>query len=205
MNIFKKNFEQFSDEQLMEKIRNNDVPAFEELYRRYSDRLLYYFYRMLHGNEEKAQDFLQDTFVKILEKSHYFDINRSFSHWIFAIAHNMCRNEYRRREVRKNQSDDIDIDQVFISAERNSHGINEKLEQNEFLNALFTELKKFDTASNSTFILRFQEHFTIKQISEILNCKEGTVKSRLFYITRKLALKLKDFNPELKEVVINEK
>jgi RNA polymerase sigma-70 factor (ECF subfamily) len=45
----------------------------------------------------------------------------------------------------------------------------------------------------------------IKEIAEILDCKEGTVKSRLFYMAKKLAVKLKEFNPVFKEVMINEK
>ncbi len=189
----------------MVKVRNTDASAFDELYQRYSKRLLYYFYRMLNGNEDKAQDFLQDAFLKILEKSDYFDSNRSFSSWIFTIAHNMCRNEYRRREVRKNHVDGIEIDQIINSAEQNNAHPHEQVEQNEFMIALLMELKKFDSISNSTFILRFQEHLPIKEIAEILDCKEGTVKSRLFYMTKKLAIKLKEFNPGLKEVEINER
>lgn len=195
----------FSDEQLMVRLQKTDASAFDELYRRYSKRLLYYFYRMLNGNEEKAQDFLQDTFLKIMEKSHYYDSNRSFSNWIFSIAHNMCRNEYRRREVRKNHVDDIEIDRIFAATAHNYHHLHERIELNEFLTTLFRELKKFDVISSSTFILRFQEHLSIKEIAEILECKEGTVKSRLFYLTKKLAVKLKEFNPGLEEVVSHEK
>jgi len=205
MKLLNKKLVHQTDEQLMVKVRNADASAFDELYQRYSKRLLYYFYRMLNGNEDKAQDFLQDAFLKILEKSDYFDSNRSFSSWIFTIAHNMCRNEYRRREVRKNHVEGIEIDQIINSIEQNYPHPHERLEKNEFMTALFTELKNFDAVSNSTFILRFQEHLPIKEIAEILDCKEGTIKSRLFYMAKKLAVKLEEFNPILKEVVINEK
>jgi len=205
MKFLTKKLMHYTDEQLMVKVRKADASAFDELYQRYSKRLLYYFYKMLNGDEEKAQDFLQDVFLKIFEKSNNFDSNRSFSNWIFAIAHNMCRNEYRRREVRKNHVDGIEIDQIINSVDQNYTHPLERTEQNEFMTALFAALKNFDVISNSTFILRYQEQMSIKQIAEILDCREGTVKSRLFYTAKKLAVKLKGFNPGIKEVVINEK
>ncbi|MDP7122228.1 MAG: sigma-70 family RNA polymerase sigma factor, partial [Candidatus Marinimicrobia bacterium] len=75
--------------------------AFDELYARYSSRLFHYFYRMLGGNPEKARDFLQDIFFKIVENPDRFHTGNRFSSWVFTIAHNMCKNEYRRLDVRK--------------------------------------------------------------------------------------------------------
>jgi RNA polymerase sigma-70 factor (ECF subfamily) len=91
-----------SDEHLMEGIHHGDTDAFNELYLRYHKRLLYYFYRMLGNSSEKAQDFLQDIFVKIIDHPESFNISRKFSTWIFSVAHNMCKNEYRRLAVRRN-------------------------------------------------------------------------------------------------------
>src|SRR6266568_4196340 len=87
---------QFTDEILIVRMINGDCKAFNTLYARYKDRLLYYFYRMLGNSNEKAQDFLQDIFMKLIDKAETFDSSRKFSTWIFSIAHNMCKNEYRR-------------------------------------------------------------------------------------------------------------
>ena len=56
-----------TDEKLMSRIQRGSTAAFDELYARYSKRMLYYFHRMLGRDEEKAQDFLQDLFLKIVE------------------------------------------------------------------------------------------------------------------------------------------
>ena len=96
MPVFKKKYINLSDEQLMARIIKNDAHAFNEIYNRYSHRLLIFFLRALGGHDEKAQDFLQDVFLKIIEKPYMFSVDKKFSTWIFTIANNLCKNEYRR-------------------------------------------------------------------------------------------------------------
>ena len=57
-------YKNYSDEELMSFIANGDSDPLKELYNRYAKKMLYYFYRMLGGDEEKSQDFLQDVFFK---------------------------------------------------------------------------------------------------------------------------------------------
>jgi RNA polymerase sigma-70 factor (ECF subfamily) len=180
------------DEQLMAAIQAGDSGALESLYNRYSRRLLIYFYRML-GAEEKAQDFLQDIFLKLTEHPHTFDTSRTFSKWIFSIAANMCKNEYRSLEVRRTHQNN-GMESMVSPFDAESR-IEERLDQEEFKIRLLHEVQNLDADQRNTFLLRFQENFSIKEIAQILNCSEGTVKSRLFYITRRLAIKLKNFDP----------
>jgi len=179
----------------MESIQQGDGAAFDELYTRYSQRLLYYFYRMFGGDEEKAQDFLQDLFLKIIEKPGQFIAKHRFTSWIFTVAHNMCKNEYRRLDVRKTVENEVDLDSVSSGIEDSCHPIEETIDQKIFENHLLKELKKMNPDYQTTFLLRFQENLAIKEISAILECSEGTIKSRLFHTTRKLMDRLKEFNP----------
>ena len=110
MSILSQKLKACSDEELMESVEVGEETAFDELYNRYSKRLLVYFYRMLGGNEEKAQDFLQDIFVKIIEKPHLFGSKNRFSSWVFTVANNMCKNEYRRLKVRNQVVNEKDLD-----------------------------------------------------------------------------------------------
>lgn len=73
------------------------------------------------------------------------------------------------------------------------------LDKKTFHELLRKELYKLDHQKKSVFLLRFQEHRSIKEISEILGCAEGTVKSRLFYTTRYLAKTLQEFKHSLFE------
>ena len=101
MLIFRSNYKTSSDEDLMRLIRRHDRRAFNELYDRYAHKLLHYFIRMLGGDEQKAQDFLQELCLKIVQKVERFDLNEVFSTWVYTLAHNMCKNEYRRLKNKK--------------------------------------------------------------------------------------------------------
>jgi RNA polymerase sigma-70 factor (ECF subfamily) len=200
MKIFSKNLKNCSDETLMKFAQNGNINALGIIYDRYKNRLFVFFLRMLGGDQIKAQDFLQEVFLRIVEKPNLFDGNKMFSSWIFTIAYNLCKNEYRRLAVRKRIISEQEIDLTDILSENNIFKIDQSIDQENFFRLLYRELNKLDLIHKSTFLLRFQEGFTIKQISETLNYKEGTVKSRLFYTIQKLAVKLKHFNPNLSEV-----
>jgi RNA polymerase sigma-70 factor (ECF subfamily) len=205
MALFKHRYKKLSDEKLMEFIQRGDTSAFDELYDRYSRRLLLYFSRELGGSEEKAQDFLQDIFLKIVEKPGLFDTERRFSAWLFTVAYNMCKNEYRRLEVREDFRNNVTADTPARHHEGQHSQIEQHIDRGRFQEALSEELERLDNGHRSAFLLRHQENLSIKEISEVLGCSEGTVKSRLFYTTRKLASRLRAFNPYLTEVHTNGK
>lgn len=175
----KKTYNEKTDEQLMQHLANGDAQAFNYLYARYKNRMLYYFYRMLHQSQEKAQDFTQDLFYRILEKPFLFDTNRAFSTWVFSIAHNMCKNEYRRLEVRKHTETQENMD-VVVDSEPVADTKKQLVEQ------IFNELDNESEEHRSCFLLKYREGFSIDEISEILEISKGTVKSRLHYTRKKM-------------------
>jgi RNA polymerase sigma-70 factor (ECF subfamily) len=193
-----------TDEQLMVCISRGEETAFDELYRRYSRRLLYYFHRMLGWDEGKAQDFLQDLFLKIVERPALFRPEERFETWVFAVAHNMCKNEYRRLEVRRNADQEMSVDSVSPATDAGTHAAL-SLDRKTFQKRLLQELEKLDEDQRSAFLLRFQEGFSIREISEAMGCSEGTTKSRIFYTTRKLAERLKIFDPRRGEEPCHER
>jgi RNA polymerase sigma-70 factor (ECF subfamily) len=188
-----KKYTSHSDEELMELIGRGETSAFDELYARYSGRLLMYFYRMLSNDEERAHDILHDIFLKIIERPQLFDRGRRFSTWIFSVAHNTCKNEYRWRQVR--QPAEMELDEIESGIE----GGDERFDRERFAAMLDLELGMLSEEHRSTFILRYQEDLSIAEISRILECPEGTVKSRLFYAIRKLADRLKMYNPHCED------
>lgn len=172
----------------MERITKGNEKAFEELYQRYADKLYRYFYRMLSQNSAKANDFTQDLFVKVIEKPHYFDTKRRFSTWIYTIAGNMCKNEYRRMSkfTMTHEVPDMELPQ-------NLGYFQDNVDQRLFDQYLQQALNELDEIPRQCFILRYQEEKSIKEISDIMGCPEGTVKSRLYYTIKKLSKKLKVF------------
>ena len=180
-----------TDERLMHFVKQGNDEAFEILYARYARQLLHYFYRMLNGNEALAQDFLQELFLKLIQRCDSFDESQSFKTWLYSIAYNMCKNEYRRQSVRKNY-----LQRANEPNDYNALASEESLDRQYFKKQLMSGLEQLSDEQRATFLLRFQEELTIPQISAIMNCPAGTVKSRLFYACNKLAELLKEFNPE---------
>lgn len=192
MSLFRKDYSTKSDEELMSLLTNRGQSAFDELYRRYSKPLLNFFFRMLNNDREKAEDLLHDLFLKIIEKPESFDQNKKFSTWFYTLASNMIKNEYRSRQTRTNHETEM-LSFNEEPFELNSECYDRKL----FDSRLQFELDKLDVDSKTIFNLRFIEEMSVKQIAEIINCPEGTVKSRLFYLAKQLSKKLLVYKPTL--------
>lgn len=173
---------------LVTRFKNGSKKAFDELYKRYSKTLLNLMFHLLNRDEALAQDLLHDVFVRLIEFPEKFDTSRNFKSWIFTVATNECRKQYRRPP---NQSlEDVDENDVL-----ESNCVVNNLDQAQFKQMLAIQLKELSFEQRSCFVLRYQEKLSIKEISDVLNCAEGTVKSRLHYTTKLLSNKLAIFNP----------
>lgn len=176
-------YHRHSDEELVVLIRSGNEPAFNELFERYGKQMYWYFIKMLNHDTEGAKDFLQDLFLKILEKSRDFNEEKKFKSWLYTIATNMCINEHNRKKFRHEKNDHLFVHQK----NKVDHlQIEDMVDKKTILNQVMQIINKLNPETRSIFLLRFQEDMNIKQISEIVSLPEGTVKSRLFYIIKKL-------------------
>lgn len=175
----------------MRQIVLGDQAAFGELYLRYKSRMYYYFYRMLGNSTDLANDFLQELFMKLIEKPESYNPAYSFQTWLYSVANNQCKNEYRRREVRKE----------YQSAEALEHKLDylndSQVEPEQLVEKVFQTLDQLGEEHRSAFLLRYREGFSIREIAEILELPEGTVKSRLFNAKKILAEKLNYLKDEV--------
>lgn len=194
MALFRKNYSKIPDEELMSMLANGGQSAFDELYKRYARPMLNFFLRMLNYDKERAEDMLHDLFLKIIEHPERFDHLRTFSTWFYTLAGNMLKNEYRSKYVRAehNLQHYQQTDSLFVFN-------NETIDKDIFHSKLELELEKLDVESQLLFRLRFTEEMSVKQIAEIIDCPEGTIKSRLFYLTKQLSKKLMIYKPELNQ------
>ncbi len=189
--IFGKRNRESADNELMQQIVAGDQAAFGQLYHRYKDRMYYYFYRMLGNSPEVANDFLQELFMKLVEKPESYNPKFSFPTWFYSVANNMCKNEYRRREVRNEfQAAEAFSPQLDFPAEAS-------VEPEQLIGKIFATLEEMGEEHRSVFLLRYREGFSISDVAEILGLPEGTVKSRLFYARKVLAEKLNYLREEI--------
>lgn len=192
MKLVKKEYQSFSDEQLVIALAGGDQRAFDELYGRYSRSLMSYFMRMLWKDREKAEDFMHDLFTKLVHRPELFDPSRSFKTWVFSVANNMCKNEYKKQEVRKNTSNGLDSS--YPVADINSNTVNDA-HHAQFKERFDEQIVLLDQKHKEVFEMRHFDGLSMKEIADVLEISEGTVKSRLFYATKYLAQGLKEFHP----------
>lgn len=186
-----RNLKKAPDSELMLLVRNKDQEAFTELYNRYSARLFNFFLRMLGKDEARAQDFTHDLFLRLIEHPDRFDPQRRFDTWLFHLAYNMCKNEYRRTTIRDNYRLKTDT-----TVPRTDETAGHRYDREVFSAALDIHLGNLEEAQRTVFLLRYQQDLPLQEISKILDCPEGTVKSRLFNTIRKLAARLRIFDPK---------
>lgn len=186
--FFSKSYTKKSDEELMGLLQRGEEQALVQLYDRYNKKLLRYFHRMLWRNEARAQDFLHDLFMKMIEQPHLFNVDQKFSTWLYSVAHNMCKNEYRKQKLRSS-AEQNDSDPSYIQL------IPEAMDGVKFRVALEEALNLFEEEDKTIFALRYEMELSLKEIAVILNVPEGSVKSKLFYLRKNLSERLVIFSP----------
>jgi RNA polymerase sigma-70 factor (ECF subfamily) len=169
----------YTDEELIEEYRTKKGDrrrkAFDRLYVRHVDPLRHYFFFTLGRDQEKARDFAHDLFIKLLESPEKFDTDKPFKPWVFRVASNMCKNEFRRLEV---------VGKYQAQLRENE---SKEAELNEKESWLHECIRRLDSEYRSLIVLRFKIKLSIREMAAIYECPEGTIKSRLFYATRELS------------------
>ena len=190
MKLFKKDYKSCSDEELMRLFKNGDKGAFEQIYDRYERFMVNFFYRKLWSDRVKAEDFAHDIFTKIIDNPDSFDADRNFKAWLFSVANNMCKNEYKKQEVRKNTSYDVP---EHFDGKDTGDGADVEVDKNNFNEALKKELDKLGEKHKEVFMMRHFEGLALEEIAEALDINTGTVKSRLHHATKTIADKMTIF------------
>ena len=183
--MFINRYQNKTDEELMGLLAKGKEQAFRVIYQRYWERMNLFFKRALNDNPTIAADFAQELFIKIIEKPEAFDIQRKFSTWLFTVANNMVKNEYRRLS-RRPAVESIDNESFTFEGEAPFEVLEQQLQSKNLNEAVKTLKPKHKIC----FVFRYYEGLSIKEIGEITEVAEGTVKSRLFYAVAELTEKL---------------
>lgn len=149
----------------------------EEIVRQYENQVYNIAYGML-GSPEDAQDITQDVFVSVWEKIGQFRFRSKFSTWLYRIAKNMSLNEKSRRTSRKTDVVEIDDSQAWVPVDHQTPE-DEILasEQQQILHKALGQLKE---SYRTILVLREMEGLSYEDLSAVLGCSIGRVKSRLY-------------------------
>lgn len=160
-----------------------DPKAFGRIVSRYQTRLINFVFRMV-GDRDRAEELVQDTFLRVHRHLHRFDRERNFSTWIYTIAANLARNELRRRNTSP---------VVFVQSSPTADAAEPELpeledpgtrpdvafDREEMAIAVRDTVDRLSRDHREVFILRELEGKSYEEIAEIVNASLGTVKSRL--------------------------
>ena len=152
------------------------------------DKLLYYALS-LTTDKDKAQDLLQETYLKALTYREKFVANTNFKAWIYTIMKNTFINNYRRNVKTRNTFDGTNNEShLKFHKDKNCPSPESIYNSKEIIKCINDLENEYKVPFNM-----FLDGFKYKEIAEDLNLPLGTVKSRIFFTRKKLEKSLKDY------------
>jgi RNA polymerase sigma-70 factor (ECF subfamily) len=186
-----------SDVALVDECRKGDNTAFDELVRRYKDRVYGVVYRFL-GNREDALDVSQEVFVRAYRGIEDFRGASQVYTWLHSIAANLARNRLRDRG-RKGRDKALSLEGLEATAPgkmqqaASTASTPSDAAMNEEMQALLQQcLNELPDHYRLAFVLRTTEDLSYEEIADIMGCPVGTVKSRLNQARSMLRNRLKE-------------
>jgi len=164
-----------SDEQLVRRLRQGDLVAFDRLYDRYERRLHGYIRRML-GADDGADDLFQDILLTVLRDRTYDPERGRFAAWLFMVARNRCLAAQRREHTRGALREQAGVHlQPAAPAAPDAHGETGRVQ---------AAIAALPEPQRQLLLLKQVGELTYREIADLLGVAEGTIKSRLHAATQ---------------------
>lgn len=185
-----------AEEDLLRRSREGDLEAYDEMVRRYQERIYATIYHMT-SNHEDTNDLAQETFIKAFHALKSFKGGSSFYTWLYRIAVNKTINFLKQRKNKTQMSlDDLDFhaehdpDLVALISDKTPRREATLTELQEKLNEA---MQKLSESHRLVVTLHDVQGLSHEEIAKIMDCNIGTVRSRLFYARQQLQAYLSDY------------
>ena len=172
-----------SDEELMQRFQRGEAPAFEALMRRHRTAI-HSFLRRQVGEAARAEDLLQETFLRVIRHAPGWSPKALVRTWLFTIARNLATDEARRRPFRAADPLDAPAAGGLSLAERAAdpaRGPDEAASDAQLRPLLEAALAALPAEQREVFLLREHAGLSFPEIAEATGVNENTVKSRMRY------------------------
>jgi RNA polymerase sigma-70 factor, ECF subfamily len=157
-----------------------DPALLDHLIEKYQHRLLRYLL-YLNGRRDLAEDFFQETWVRVLERGRQYDSRREFSTWLFTIARNLTIDHMRRVQPASldslSEGDDRGVFEIPAAGQPSAFDATVQREQKEQISA---GMLRIAAEFREALVLRFHEGMSLDEIAAVTGAPLGTVKSRLY-------------------------
>ena len=187
-----------NDNKLIKEAQRGDMQAFEQLIYKY-DRHVLNIAKSFRNCEDDAKDIYQEVFIRVFRGLKNFQFKSEFSTWIFRITTNVCitfENKKKKhthdsinREIGSGDEDTTATLADFIpgNGETDSRAVGSDLSTH-----INRALETLPAQQKMVFTLKYYQDYKIREIAEMMQCAEGTVKRYLFTATNKMRNQLKD-------------
>ena len=173
---------EINENQLIKKAKGGNVEAFEELVKQSQKKVFNIAYKMM-DNYDDANELAQEAFIKAYQSIDKFKGDSLFSTWIYRITTNVCLDELRRRKNKKvislNENIKYNDEEIQQQIKDESPGPEQIFEEKESKKLINQCIESLPVDYKTVIILRDIQGFSYEEIAKILNCPEGTVKSRI--------------------------
>lgn len=173
---------------LVKRVQSGDYTAFNLIVNQWKDKIHRFAYRFLMDTDD-ANEVTQKTFIKAYQNLETLDEPGKFSPWIYKVANNLCLDELKRAGRKKTESLHIWTEQAIENQTPYKN-----LETKELSHLLQKALMLLPDAQRSVVIMKQYEGLTFREIAEILEQPENTVKSRMYYGLKTMRTTLLNWN-----------
>ena len=166
--------------EIAQGLRRRDPDLLDHLIEKYQHRLLRYLVHLC-GHREQAEDFFQETWLRVLERGHQYDSRYEFGAWLFTIARNLVMDQLRRKQPASlealSENDDAAPMELPATGQPSALDLTVQREQNKQISAGMEHLVP---EYREALVLRFQEGMSLEEIAHVTGAPLGTVKSRIY-------------------------
>ena len=171
------------DQELVSAYLAGEIRSFDAIVERYQGRLLNFVYRIV-SDRERAEDLVQEVFIRVHRHLARFDRSKKFSTWIYTIASNLAKNELRNRArnplvLFTSITQGWDDEERPLEFEDPNARPDDQFRKRHVREMVEDSVAKLPEHHREVFVLRELEGRSYEEIAEITHCNLGTVKSRL--------------------------
>jgi RNA polymerase sigma-70 factor (ECF subfamily) len=186
-----------SDAEDVARARSGDQAAFQALAERHSRALFRLAYRMT-GNEEDAEDVVQEALLKAFRRLDQFEDRANFGSWLYRIAANCAYDMLRSRARREEQAPppDGDAEDPLLAVAADEPSPDRLMLSAQIQDRVRAAMARLSERERAAFVLRHFEQMSTKEIGDTLGLDEGAAKHSVFRAVRKLREALEPFVAE---------
>jgi len=184
--------------QLIKAAQRGDIKAFEQLTVMYDRQVLNIAYSFRNSSDD-AKDIYQEVFIRVFNGLKNFQFRSEFSTWLFRITTNVCLTYKTKKErtsyesLDKTIASDEESNTTFGDMLRGIERTDSSAENSDLTRYINQGLNRLPPKQKLVFTLKHFQGYKIKEIAQIMNCNDGTIKRYLFNATGKMREYLNKF------------